>query len=259
MFVDETGTANGNNHFGVVGVVFKGSYAYNEDKTIVPQLKTDLDAFKNTTFGRSNFIFHLDRITGNKAPFRSQDGVTRKHLNDFYSSLPSFLSGLDFKIIFVSVDKSLLSDYFTDAKDAYAVAFAHIMKSFFNIIKPDTVEKARIIIESRDDYHDFLLQKAFFDIFNGGTAHLEVNENVKRKIKGLNFVEKDNYHPGLEIADLICNPLERVMQGLNELRKQRVSYPTGNPIFSAIQSKIYIGNTGHTINNWGFKKVPFIS
>lgn len=258
MFVDETGTANGKDFFGVVGVIFEDKLAYNEDKTITPPLKQKLEQFKMDCFGKSDFVFHLEQITNSRKPFRSEDGVTQSQLRKFYSDLPSFLQGLDFKIIFVSVDKETLNNYFASPKDPYVVAMAHIMKSFISFIKSPLVDSARIVFESRDDKHDFQIQKAFFDVFNSGTVHLEITDEIRNKIRGLVFLDKENYHPGLEIADLVCNPLSRVKRELVELNSKRIRYGKTNRIFPLIEPKIYIGKNGHTNTQWGFKKVPVI-
>lgn len=258
MFIDETGTAEGMNTFGVAGVVFENKYAYNEDKTIITPLKSAVDKFKRDCFGRDDFVFHLEQISGGKEPFRSQDGVTRSQIASFWKGLPSFLQNLDFKVIFVSVDKVNLNEYFAKPKDPYVVAFAHIMKSFLSLISNSSVESARIVMESRDDFHNFKIQKAFFDIFHSGTVHLDITDDMKEKIKGFVFLDKDNYHPGLEIADLVCNPLSRVKSGKVEANPKRFIYGKTNRIFPVLQPKIYIGKSGHSDNNWGFKKIPVI-
>lgn len=258
MFIDETGTAAGSRSFGVTGVVFENKYAYNEDKTVITPLKSAVDQFKRDCFGRDDFVFHLEQISGGKKPFRTEDGVTRSQIAKFWTDLPLFLQKLDFKIIFVSVDKANLNQYFAKPKDPYVVAFAHIMKSFLSLISKPDVESARIVMESRDDFHNFKIQKAFFDIFHSGTVHLDITDDMKEKIKGFVFLSKDNYHPGLEIADLICNPLSRVKNGKVEANPKRYIYGNKNRIFPVLQPKIYIGKPGHTETNWGFKNVPII-
>jgi hypothetical protein len=116
------------------------------------------------------------------------------------------------------------------------------------------------VLESRDDYQNLLIQKAFFDIFNSGTVHLNVIDNSD-KIKGFVFAGKEDqlYQSGLEIADLVCNPLSRLRRGLKkEVNPRNVTYGENNPIFSAIRNKIFIGNPEHDFRNWGFKKVPIV-
>jgi len=258
MFIDETGTANGMDFFGVVGVIFKDSESYNQNRGVIPRLKQQVDSFKRACFGRDDFVFHLEEIAGNKEPFRSVDGVTRSQLTKFWNDLPSFLQGLDFKIIFVSVDKQVLNEYYKTPKDPYVVAFSHIMKSFLDFISAPQVESARIVLESRDDFHNFQVQKAFFDIYNSGTVHLDITDEIKKKIKGFLFLDKHNYNAGLEIADLVCSPLSRVNRGLVEVNPKRIIYGKTNRIYPAIESKIYVGKPEHSKENWGFKKVPIV-
>ena len=88
------------------------------------------------------------------------------------------MSSLPFTVISVTVDKTILNEYYFNPKDPYTVAFSHIMKSFFSLINDDNVESARILLESRDDNHDFKIQKSFFELFNNGTVHLDVTEKI---------------------------------------------------------------------------------
>lgn len=258
MFIDETGTSSGNSPFTVTGVIMEYKYSVDSNgKNSI--LKDKLNAFKKKCFGKDDIHLHLKQILQAKSPFSIKDGVTVDQLKKFWEELPGFLSELEFSIISVTVDKEKLNQYYVTPKDPYSVAFAHILEVFYSFISLHNASSARIIIESRDDYQNLLVQKAFFDIFNAGTVHLNVRDNSD-KIKGFIFAEKTDplYQSGLEIVDLVCNPLSRVRRGLKEVNPKHINYPNENPIFKSIRNKIFKGHPDHDFRNWGFKKVPIV-
>ena len=258
MFIDESGKPYGNSPFTVTGVIMEYIYSVNANGKN-SKLKQKLMAFKKKCFGDENIHLHLKQILQAQSPFDINNGITTKHLQTFWQELPIFLHGLDFSIISVTVDKDKLNQYYITPKDPYDVAFAHILEAFYSFISLNNAKSARIVLESRDDYQNLLVQKAFFDIFNTGTIHLNVKDNSD-KIKGFIFADKKDfcYQSGLEIADLVCNPLSRVRRGLKEVNPKYVNYPEHNPIFTSICDKIFKGDPNHDFRNWGFKKVPIL-
>lgn len=134
------------------------------------------------------------------------------------------------------------------------------MEAFYSDLSPSKVESGRIVIESRDDNLNLSVQRAFFEVFNSGILHLDV-DSQRDKIKGFIIAPKDDtiYQSSLEIADIICNPLSRVRQGMIEAAPKCMrDYGDENKIFKAIKDRIYVGNPSHDFRNWGFKKVPIV-
>lgn len=264
MFIDETGTSKGPKPFTITGVIFEYKYCIDNDNGTASPLKQELNRFKNNCFGRTNLHLHLKQIITCEKPFTRDDGVTIRHLTNFWGRLPEFLGALDMKIISVTVDKSKLASYYTTPKDCYVVAFSHLMESFYSFLNAPNITTARIVLESRDENSNLTVQKAFFDIFNSGTASIDVEAN-KSKIKGFLFAKKDDiqYQSGLEIADLVCNPLSRARLGLVDAAPKNIKYGEENKIFKSLKSKLYSGNTSSAdplldLRNWGFKKIPVV-
>ncbi len=260
MFVDETGTPKGNTQFNLTGVLMEYKYAIDSDETGEPSpLRQRLMDFKAKVFEDPHIPLHLKEILKAEHPYGKEDGITIDMLRHFWIALPEFLVDIDCTIVSVEVDKQKLQDFFSTPKDPYVVAFAHLMKSFYSFLDETEATSARVVLESRDDYQNLLIQKAFFDIFNSGTVHLDV-EKSRQKIKGFIFAEKDSdlYQSGLEIADLVCLPLSRVRRGVIEVKPRFVHYGDENRIFKAIKDKIYIrrDSPDQDFRNWGFKKVP---
>ncbi|MFC4767221.1 hypothetical protein ACFO8Q_07580 [Effusibacillus consociatus] len=95
--------------------------------------------------------------------------------------------------------------------------------------------------------------------YNSGTVHIDV-QSQREKIKAFVFADKHNkeFQPGLEIADLVCLPLNRVRRGLYDVSPRHVEYGQENKIFKAIKGKIYTPTGIEDMRNWGFKKVPIV-
>lgn len=255
MFIDETGDGV-NTPFTLTGAIFEYKYCIDEDGESV--LKEKLNKLKDDCFGTSEITLHLNDISRGIKTFKS---VPKENRKKFYNELPSFLKDLDFKIISITIDSAKMNEYYkTPKKDHYVIAFTYLMEAYYSFLSPSSIESGRIILESRDDNENLSVQKAFFEVFNNGTLHLDI-ENQREKIKGFILAPKGDpkYSSGLEIADVICNPLSRVRQGKIEADPKCMrSYGNENKIFKAIKDKIYVENPAHDFRNWGFKKVPIV-
>ena len=262
MFIDETGDASisvKEQGFSVTGVIFEYKYSVNENG-VDCYLKKEIDKFKIDCFNRCDLILHLLDISKGDNEFKCFSKDIRKQ---FYRKLPNFLENLDFNIISITIDKEKLEAYYEPSKDPYIVAFTHVLQNFYSFINIKNAESARIIIEGRDDALNLRIQKAFFDVFNNGTTHLNVKLELQEKIKGFIVSKKNDlqWHSGLEIADLVCNPLSRTRIGKVEADPKcmkKGEYGTENKIFTAIKDKIFTATNLDDIRNWGFKKVPVI-
>jgi hypothetical protein len=255
MFVDETGDGK-TTPYTLTGVIFE--YKYSVDQNSGSTLKKEIEQLKLDCFGTKDIILHLNDISRGLKAYKN---FSREMRTKFYTKLPDFLKGLKFKIVSITVDSKKMNEYYkTPKKDHYVIAFTHLMEAFYSILSPKNVESGRIVLEARDDNENLAVQKAFFEVFNNGTLHLDVEEQ-RKKIKGFTMAPKGDpaYQSGLEIADIICNPLSRVRQGKIEADPRCMdSYGNENKIFKAIKNKIYVGNHSHDFRNWGFKKVPIV-
>lgn len=258
MFIDETGRADIelDEPFTLTGVIFEYRYAIDQQGN-KSNLKCKLNKLKLDSFGTEDIDIHLTDISRKTKSFENME--TSK-IKSFYENLPGFLSALDCNLISITIDKNKLKTYYEPSKDPYVIAFTHILQNFYSFINKDEIESARIVIESRDDASNLKVQKAFFDVFNNGTIHLEIEDRLRDKIKGFIIAKKTDseYKCGLEIADLVCNPLSRARRGLIEANPKCFRYGKENKIFTALKEKIYSPTNIEDIRNWGFKKVPIV-
>lgn len=261
MFIDETGDHNIDNEqpFSIIGVIFNDKYCINRnDKP--SELKKKLCELKNEYFKNDNINLHLvDIMRGNK----EYKKYSEEERYNFIKALPDFFKDINCKIISITIDKNKLKKYFRPSKDPYIIGFMHVLQNFYSFISNEKIESARIVIEGRDHYSNLLVQKAVFDVFNNGTIHLDIEEKLRSKIKGFIIAGKgdSSYQSGLEIADLLCNPLSRVRRGMIEVNNmclRNFKYGTDNKIFEVIKKNIYCKNDIKDIRNWGFQKVPIV-
>lgn len=261
MFIDETGSPDINQleqPFSVIGVIFEYKYCMdmNSEKS---KLKQQIDNLKNELFGKCDLTLHLLDISNGTREFAQFEREVRCN---FFRKLPNFMRELEFSIISVTVDKEKLRKYYNPSKDPYVIAFTHVLQNYYSFINKNNAESARIIVESRDDNSNLIVQKAFFDVFNNGTTLLDIDKCTKDKIKGFIMAKKGDpeYISGLEIADLLCSVVSRARRGLIEVNPKcmkKGEYGTHNKIFVAIKDKIFCPtNNEEDIRNWGFMKVP---
>lgn len=255
LFIDETGSADDQDMFGMTGVIFEHKYAVADDNSS-SELKRRLDLYKQACFNNKNLTIHLNDISRGKKDFQIFTAGQRAL---FIKSMPEVLNSLDFQIISVTIDKAKLNSYFSPSKNPYIIAFTHILEVFYMFIEKVNAESARIVIEARDDKQNLTVQKAFFDVYSNGTIHVNC-EKYKDKITGFIIAEKGQgkYQYGLEVADLVCNPIHRVRQGKIELAPKCFKYPKENKIFRVLKNKIFSPSNELDIRNWGFKKIPIL-
>ncbi|MFR1707630.1 MAG: DUF3800 domain-containing protein [Clostridium sp.] len=264
LFVDETGQSDikEDAHFSLAGVICEYKYSVNTENE--SPLTKELNKYKQQIFGRDDLNIHLLDIINGKKEYSGISRVTRKK---FVNELHTLVKDIDCTIISVTVNKDRLKKYYTPNKDPYVIAFSHLLQSFYSFITRKNVENARIVIEGVEDRADLYVQKAFFDVFNNGAVYLEIDEKIQKKINGFIIAKKGDkkYKSGLELVDILCNPLWRVKVGKKEIGGKLFNYKTynqeygeENKLFNAIKDKIYTETSVDDISNWGFKEIPII-
>ncbi|HII4442023.1 DUF3800 domain-containing protein [Clostridium perfringens] len=249
MFVDETGTVSiseTNSTFGLTGVIFNLKY-YNES-----MFKENFMNFKKDVFGENPPNLHLVDIINGRRDFSNINIETKK---DFLRKIPMFLRNVDFDIISVTINKDELINNNILLKDIYDIALSELMDSYYAYIHKNNISTARIVLESREDDCNIVTQNAFFTVYNHGTLLRKSENNIKEKITGFILAPKGDikYGAGLEIADILCNPLTRVRIGKKEISKRGLDH-NNNTIYDSVKDKIF--NINNDVFNHGFKCLP---
>lgn len=263
LFVDETGRADINldEQFSLAGVICEYKYSVNSENE--SELTKKLNEYKNEIFGREDLNIHLLDIINGKKEYKN---IHRSKRRKFISELHTIFKDIECTIISITVNKENLKAYYTPNKDPYIIAFSQLLQCYYSFIMNNKVDSAKIVIEGIEDKKDLHVQKAFFDVFNNGDAYLKINEQIQEKITGFIVAKKGDckYKSGLELVDIICNPLCRVKSGKSEIYKKMFAdydrdYGQENKIFNAVKNKIYTKTSVDDISNWGFKEIPIIN
>ncbi|WP_447986853.1 DUF3800 domain-containing protein [Nitrospira sp. Nam74] len=209
MFLDESGTHNLSSSdpdypvFVLGGVIVKKSYAENEMEQRIRQFKIDL-------FGRDNIILHTSDINRNRNGFeRLQEGEFRAK---FYVELNRLMRSLEYRVLAcVIMKEDHLKEYGLAALDPYMLSLDILVERFcFEIGNRPT--SGSIIAEKRNPELDHELEIAWLNLRIKGTHYVAARE-IERKIIGLTTRPKKDNLAGLQLADLVVNPIGRHVLG----------------------------------------------
>lgn len=253
VYFDESGLPDGNpgGHFTLIACVI--------EKGNIEELNIRLQQFKEECFGNKNIILHLMDIHRKQNDF-AIGKVTNSQIAYFKKNIPKFLEKQKVIIFSATIDKERLHKYFKSPKDDYSIAFSHIMKSIYHFIDDEKVEQIDIYLESRNETSNFKVQKSFFNTFFNGNLHLEIKQELRKKIKRFVFKYKSDNISGLQLADIICSPIKtiRVYGSDPEQLDKKTDISLEVDIFNSIRNKFYNPLDFEDIKNWSFKKVPVI-
>ena len=204
-------------------------------ETVIPAVR-DL---KTRYFGDATVILHEREIRRARGPFTFMGGKQIRQA--FEQDLVELVEALPFVIIASVVHKTRLRDHYPRPDDPYSLClrfvFERVRMFLDSASGPETL--AHLTVESRTPTADRKLRAAF-DRFRRSDHMGQPLRNVQ-----LEFAPKSAGHVGLEIADLIANPIAR-----HVLRRQAGLIP-----FSAIEPKLRRSPQGVTAG-WGLKVFP---
>ncbi len=205
------------------------------EEVVVPAV----DGLKMRYFGDAAIVLHDREIRRARGPFTFMGGKQVRQA--FERDLVDLVESLPFVIIAAVVHKARLRDHYPRPDDPYSLCLRFVferMRMFLDATSgPATL--AHLTAESRTPTADRNLRAAF-DAFRLGDHMGQPLRNVQ-----LEFAPKSAGHAGLEIADLIANPIAR-----HVLRRNPGLIP-----FSVIEPKLRRNAQGDT-TGWGLKVFP---
>lgn len=248
MYIDESGDHNLDPKkidksypiFVLAGCVLEEDY-YNS--TFVPKF----NAFKKDLFGDSNLCLHTLEMS---RPEKSKDKRyllfrNKKFRAKFYLELNKLIKNTEFTLISCSILKTnYLSKYGLSALDPYLLSFDNLVNRLVFDLKNN---KGKIFAEKRHDNLDQQLEIAWLNIKVSGTNKAKPAE-IKEKIENLQLIDKKTNDAGLQLADLVANPIGRHVLKMKDK-------PVGNEIdYSIIKSKFR--NKNGVIESYGLTILP---
>ena len=194
---------------------------------------------KERYFAGRKIVLHERDIRRNTGDFALLRGLAQR--SAFEADLIDLIDATPFIIIAAVVHKTRLQVRYPRPDDPYALclrfAFERLRWHLNAVSGPDHV--ARIMAESRNPVADRELRRAF-DKFKRGDYLGTKIENV-----ALEFATKKDGHAGMEIADLVANPIARHVLDL----------PEALIPFGVIESKFRRNYRGQA-DGWGLKIFP---
>lgn len=185
------------------------------DEIYYEEVVNKLNKLKIDFFGSEDIIFHTLEMT---RPSKYKQNKFAKLIDanfrkDFYKALNTLLDEIDFKIISCVIKKPAhIEKYGLSAVDPYLLSFNILLDEFIAELGD---EQGKIIAEKRSDNLDNQLELAWLNLKINGTEKIKGSE-IKEKIESLSMIPKSANDAGLQIADIVANPIGRHILGLKK-------------------------------------------
>lgn len=212
MFIDESGHHNLDPEtsdpnypiFVLCGCIF-------DEKYYLEEVVKKFNQLKEKFFGSNEIILHTLEMT---RPSKYKDNRFAKLINadfrkGFYKALNEFLKEIEFILVSCVIKKPAhLEKYGAEALDPYLLSFNVLLDEFISELPDDN--QAKIVAEKRNDILDNQLELAWLNLKINGTENVKGSE-IKERIENLYMTLKSTNEAGLQITDLVANPIGRYM------------------------------------------------
>ena len=200
------------------------------DDKYIEVLKSKINDFKEDIFKKklvttSDVILHTLDIKGNTKGFEPLE--YKKNRNKFYKEINKFLEDSEFSVLSCAFHtkkvKTFIKKHDIIIHDLYNLGFSVLAGQFARVLK-DSNETGYIIAEAREDPQNEELEKFWEKINNGKIkkhikdfdmadkkGNLVVNTNKKNNLA--KSIDKESNSIGLQMADLVINPIGRYVLG----------------------------------------------
>ncbi|MFA6601363.1 MAG: DUF3800 domain-containing protein [Candidatus Paceibacterota bacterium] len=209
-----------------------------------------LKKIKKDIFGSENFILHTKEL--NNPNVKTSDPRNKVICNaekraEFYGKLNKFIEDAPLKTSYMVIKKREFADQYTNPSDPYEISFENLLNRILFYSKSDSIE---VYPECRKSDLDksFLAEYAKYSI-RGIQFHSP--EEIKRRIKKVELKDRKENISGLQIADLLANPVGRHFCGIKPK-------PVGNEVpYTLARSKL-AGNKDTSLTVFPeTRKAPF--
>lgn len=216
MFVDESGHHNLDPKtidpkypiFVLCGCIF--------DEEDYKGVVTKLNQLKIDFFGTAEIIFHTLEMTRPSKYKQNKFAklIDAKFRKEFYKALNKFLEKIEFTLVTCIIKKPAhLEKYGLSAIDPYLLSFDTLLNEFIQEIGKK--EQGKIIAEKRSDILDNQLDLAWLNLKINGTDKVK-GSDIKEKVDSLSMIPRLANEAGLQIVDLVANPIGRFVLNLKK-------------------------------------------
>lgn len=197
----------------LAGVLIRGDVWWTH---LCPQL----EQLKQKHFGRTDFALHYSELSQGRGQFGTLRTDQRR---EFWRDFLAMLKALPCQLVSLTIDKQLMQEQYKNPFEAYHSLLAfHVERLVYFLERTQRTEEAlrsdripnlrgKLIIEARNEKSDNRLKESYRRIYEKGHKlfkNLSV-ENIQGRLesKELTICSKAERRKGLEVADLVCNPM----------------------------------------------------
>ncbi|MEB9335641.1 DUF3800 domain-containing protein [Bacillus cereus] len=239
LYLDEIlpNTGAGLNYFCLAGILASEENYTNE---IIPAI----NQIKNNIFDNTTVILHEADIR--KAAVGTPYEVMRQEVKrkSYISQINEFFQEQNFHVLGVAIHEDQLKHLYPNLRDKYFIGLQVILENYVNFLERKNAI-GNIIIESRNPKQDQQLQIHFHNLKATGTLFYE-QYTLQKHLGTISFTLKADNIVGIQIADMIPNPLNRQLSGM----KQKIP-----GLIEEINKKAYDGAIGEN-KRFGIKLIP---
>jgi hypothetical protein len=197
------------------GVLLDEAYAIGE-------LEVEVRRFKRELFGREDLVLHTADITRNRNGFEHLiDAAARDR---FYERLNALMRSLPFEVLACAVRKpEYRRRHGISAADPYTVGLRVLVEQLCHVVG-DQMDGGRIVAERRGPDLDRQAELAWAALQLQGAGEI-TPATVRARIVGLEYHHKADNVAGLQLADLVVNPIGRHLLGKPSREDFRIVEP----------------------------------
>lgn len=235
LYLDEILPLDKLKYFCLAGVIIEDGY-YNAE--IIPAI----EQIKMNTFQTTSVILHEADIR-RPTPGTPYMMVKSKSAREqYYSEINKFFDEKEFTIIGAALNTANALSIYPNHRDRYFVCLQIILENFAHfLMKNNGVGKIKI--ESRNRRQDDQLKRHFNSLVNSTGTLFYQPILLKKYIDSIDFPSKLSNEIGLQIADMIPNPLNRHLSEMKQVIPG---------LIDKIQAKTYDG-TVQKVERFGMK------
>ncbi len=240
MYVDEVKATPPFKFYNFTGVVL------HED--VLESFQQELNKVKDNAIprlGGSSMNLHFSPLSGKRKEFKS---ITQKEEEDLWGGLFDLFKKTDYFILSGIVSDANYKQLYPYYKvDLEVLAFKTLLQNYARFLHNNN-GYGEIITESSND--DEKLMEEFFRIKLTGSKYITA-DGYTQVFRHLKFESKEMLNEGLQLVDLMANPISRLVSGMAQYKNKSFSEQVYEDILLA---KIYDGTLQQPFE-YGVRKI----
>lgn len=225
LYLDEILPLEQLKYFCLAGVIIRDDI-FNTD------IVTSVNAIKDTIFETREVILHESNIRKPKEGTHYMKVKDKDSRNRYFALVKELFETKDFHVIGAALNTGNAGQLYPDHRDRYFMCLQIILENFTHFLITNK-GVGKIVIESRNKKQDDQLKRHFNNLRCSTGTLFYSPKDIGKYITSIDFPEKKSNNIGLQIADMIPNPLNRELSGMKQVVPG---------LIQCINNKFYDGN-----------------